>query len=143
MTITRYRKKPIPVEARQLTGESYRDLIRALTEEQFAGAGENTNGTVFLEIRTLEGVMHASEGDWIVWGNHGDVWPVRGVIFAETYEPADSPAVPSRADTLREAADAGEDVANRIHNSGDDHRAGGAYDVVDELRRMAAEEPQP
>ncbi|MDX3520749.1 hypothetical protein [Streptomyces scabiei] len=52
--------------------------------------------------------------------------------------------LPSRAAVLHEAADIGEDVANRIHASGDDHRAGGAYDVVDELRRrMAGEEQQP
>ncbi|GAA2192794.1 hypothetical protein [Streptomyces bangladeshensis] len=54
-------------------------------------------------------------------------------------EPTDRAAV--RAETLREAADAGEDVANRIHASGDDHRAGGAYDVVDHLRRLASEQP--
>lgn len=82
-----YRKRPIPVQARQLTPETYRGLIDVLTVEQFAAGGEAPDGTVFLEIRTLEGVMRASQGDWIVWGNHGDVWPVRGSIFAETYEP--------------------------------------------------------
>jgi hypothetical protein len=48
-----------------------------------------------------------------------------------------------RTAVLRDAADVGEDVANRIHASGDDHRAGGAYDVVDELRRMADEAAVP
>ncbi|MDX3507433.1 hypothetical protein PV755_00600 [Streptomyces caniscabiei] len=86
MTST-YRKKPIPVRALQLTTDSYREILDALTPEQFAAGGENTDGTVFLEVRSLEGVMHASENDWIVWGNHGDAWVVRGSIFAETYEP--------------------------------------------------------
>ncbi|MEV7975379.1 hypothetical protein [Streptomyces sp. NPDC086519] len=49
------------------------------------------------------------------------------------------PAAVDRAAVLRDAADAGEDVANRIHAAGDDHRAGGAYDVVDALRRLAGE----
>jgi hypothetical protein len=48
----------------------------------------------------------------------------------------------SRAAVLHEAADIGEDIANGIHNSGDDHRAGGAYDVVDKLRRLADEAQQ-
>lgn len=89
-----FRKRPIPVTARQLNADSYREILDALTEEQFAAGGENTNGTVFLELRTLEGVMHASEGDWIVQDNHRHVWVVRGSIFAETYEPitAQSPA---------------------------------------------------
>ncbi|MFJ7049011.1 hypothetical protein ACIQVC_37235 [Streptomyces sp. NPDC101112] len=82
-----YRKKPIPVQARRLTSESYRALIDALTAEQFVAGGEAADGGVFLEIRTLEGQLRAREGDWIVWGTHGDVWPVRGDIFAETYEP--------------------------------------------------------
>jgi hypothetical protein len=51
------------------------------------------------------------------------------------------PAPASTAAALEEAADAGEDVANRIHASGDDHRAGGAYDVVDKLRELAAAVP--
>jgi hypothetical protein len=98
----RYRKKPISVEARQLTPESFGEVVRALTEEQFASGGENTDGTLFVEVRTLEGVVHASEGDWIIWGNHGDVWPVRGDIFAETYEPA--VAVPATHAALVELA---------------------------------------
>jgi len=87
----RYRKKPSPVEARQLTDMSFRDLVNALTVEQFAAGGEDSDGYMFIEVRTLEGVVRAKEGDWIVWGNHGDVWPVRGDIFAETYEDASLP----------------------------------------------------
>ena len=83
-----YRKKPIPVQARRFTADSYRSLIDALTAEQFVGTGETAEGRVFLEIRTLEGQLRAIEGDWIIWGPRGDVWPVRGDIFAETYEPA-------------------------------------------------------
>jgi hypothetical protein len=82
-----YRKKPIPVRALQLTADSYREIFDSLTPEEFAAGGENTNGTVFVEVRSLEGVMHASEGDWIVRDPHSHVWVVRGSIFAETYEP--------------------------------------------------------
>ncbi|MYX88422.1 MULTISPECIES: hypothetical protein [unclassified Streptomyces] len=46
-------------------------------------------------------------------------------------------ARPTRAEAIREAAEAGEEVANRMHSMGYDGRASGAYDVVDELRRAA------
>jgi hypothetical protein len=85
----RYRKKPIPVEARQLTPDSLGTIVRRLEPAQFAAAGADETNTVFVNVRTLEGVLTAREGDWIVWGVKGDVWPVRGDIFAETYEPAD------------------------------------------------------
>ncbi|MBE4790981.1 hypothetical protein [Streptomyces caniscabiei] len=86
MTST-YRKKPIPVRALQLTPDSYRQILDTLTSDQFTAGGENTDGTVFVEVRSLEGVMHAAEDDWIVWDTHGHVWVVRAGIFTETYEP--------------------------------------------------------
>ena len=40
-----------------------------------------------LDIETLEGTMHASPGDWIITGIHGEQYPCKPDIFAETYEP--------------------------------------------------------
>ena len=34
-----------------------------------------------IDIRTLEGVMHANAGDWIVTGVEGEQWPVKKEIF--------------------------------------------------------------
>lgn len=41
-----------------------------------------------LEIRTLEGTMTASEGDWIIRGVKGELYPCKPDIFEATYEPA-------------------------------------------------------
>lgn len=30
-----------------------------------------------LDIHTLEGVMHANAGDWIITGVEGEQWPVK------------------------------------------------------------------
>lgn len=38
------------------------------------------------DIETLEGVMHADEGDWIVTGAQGEKYPVKHDVFKETYE---------------------------------------------------------
>lgn len=48
-------------------------------------------GTVVLDkegcsITTLEGVMRANEGDWIIQGIKGELYPCKDEIFRETYE---------------------------------------------------------
>lgn len=40
-----------------------------------------------MDIQTLEGVMHANAGDWIITGVKGEQYPCRRDIFEETYEP--------------------------------------------------------
>lgn len=39
-----------------------------------------------MDIETLEGVMHASSGDWIITGVKGEQYPCKPDIFEETYE---------------------------------------------------------
>lgn len=39
-----------------------------------------------VEIETLEGIMVANIGDWIITGSKGEQWPVRKDIFEETYK---------------------------------------------------------
>ncbi|WP_204664866.1 hypothetical protein [Dyadobacter sandarakinus] len=39
-------------------------------------------------IPTLEGVMEASLGDWIIRGVNGEFYPCKPDIFEKTYEPA-------------------------------------------------------
>ena len=40
-------------------------------------------------IHTLEGDHHASVGDYIITGVHGEQSPCKPDIFAETYEPVE------------------------------------------------------
>ena len=42
---------------------------------------------VQMDIPTLEGVMHASVGDWIITGVRGEQYPCKPGIFQETYQP--------------------------------------------------------
>lgn len=39
-----------------------------------------------LKIETLEGLMEASKGDYIIKGVQGEFYPCKPDIFAETYE---------------------------------------------------------
>ena len=38
-----------------------------------------------VDIKTLERVMHANAGDWIITGVEGEQWPVKKEIFEKTY----------------------------------------------------------
>jgi len=45
-----------------------------------------------VEIPTLEGLMIAEPGDWIITGVAGEKYPCKHEIFAQTYWPADRDA---------------------------------------------------
>lgn len=75
----RFRKKPVEVEAVQLSA-----LTLNKVEDFVGGDLEVRNGEVI--IATLEGAMHAGIGDWIIKGVHGEFYPCKPDIFEETYE---------------------------------------------------------
>lgn len=56
----KFRKKPVVIEA-------YRTMVPQ-------------------DIQTLEGVMHANAGDWIITGVKGECYPCKPDIFEATYE---------------------------------------------------------
>jgi hypothetical protein len=80
-----WRKKPVVIEARQFDGsrECAADLLEWMDD---TGACWNDDGTIC--IPTLEGVMVAEAGDWIIQGVMGEFYPCKPDIFAMTYEVA-------------------------------------------------------
>lgn len=80
----KYRKKSIIVEAVQWTGDNLAE-VRQMD-------GFNDAHTCFfndLKIKTLEGVMHASIGDYIIRGVAGEFYPCKPDVFEATYELVD------------------------------------------------------
>lgn len=47
----------------------------------------DSNDNSKLNIKTLEGVMTANAGDWIICGVKGEIYPCKPDIFDATYEP--------------------------------------------------------
>lgn len=94
-----YRKRPVVIEARQLTGvdvldaEVYRWVERN-TQGSFdpwateipASGVSVAPGTGFMLIATLEGVMQAKLGDYIIRGIQGEFYPCKPDIFEASYE---------------------------------------------------------
>jgi len=88
----KFRKKPVVIEAVQWDGCAILDTPEWLKSAVRTGTPD-TPGCVMrlgndIHIGTLEGVMIAKPGDWIIRGVKGEIYPCRPDIFAATYEPA-------------------------------------------------------
>ncbi len=82
----KFRKKPVVIEAMRLEAGSREDAAFWIGES-FDGWQTCLPGHAeLLRIRTLEGVMEASDGDWIIKGVAGEFYPCKPDIFATTYE---------------------------------------------------------
>lgn len=87
----RFRKKPVEIEAMRFGGPNIYgvDEMTAFDDWIVANQGERQcryRGDKFI-IRTLEGEMEATPGDWIIRGVQGELYPCKPDIFAATYEP--------------------------------------------------------
>ncbi len=84
--VKKYRKLPVEIEAMKFCHSS--EVISQLHE--FTGLDPlRFIGGVNLEIPTLEGVMQASPGDFIIKGVNGEFYPCKPDIFKKTYEEVD------------------------------------------------------
>ena len=79
----RYRKKPVEIEAMQLDPQNAFAVL-----DEVGGELEMTDyGTpTALLIPTLEGIMRAEIGDYIIRGVEGEYYPCKPKIFEKTYE---------------------------------------------------------
>lgn len=80
----KFRKKPVEIEAVQWMGSNTVEISKFVGESLDNISSPPYTGILIIE--TLEGDMKASKGDWIIRGVKGEFYPVRGDIFAETYE---------------------------------------------------------
>lgn len=101
----KYRKKPVVIEAFKWTGghdqtedpewiveklKSGEVAILTVTEEVCAYSGDRPDHiatvAIWMEIETLEGIMTAQPGDFIIKGIQGEIYPCKPDIFKATYE---------------------------------------------------------
>lgn len=76
----KYRKKPVKIEAMQFAEVSDGSNICSWC------GGTNEKSPHEIQIRTLEGVMTANLGDWVIKGLKGEFYPCKDDIFQATYE---------------------------------------------------------
>lgn len=90
--ITKYRKKPVVIDAVQFTGsgESCTEVTVFLGGSHAPGHRWKSTTNDGGWIVTLEGEMEFQPGDWIIRGVMGEFYPCKPEIFAATYEPAEA-----------------------------------------------------
>jgi hypothetical protein len=112
----RFRKKPVIIEAVQLRWDTWDEmcehagvgrLVDGAPEGCYLGVDGNPTDVplyafddptdhlgdgprIGLKIPTLEGLMIGRQGDWIIKGVRGELYPCKPDIFERTYEPVDA-----------------------------------------------------
>ena len=102
--MSQYRKKPVVIEAFQMT-EAHRwdnsewpiwldDAWREPTGGEGSLFCEQNKGDdhTQLYIGTKEGTLNITFGDWIIQGVQGEIYPCKPDIFDATYEPVEKGA---------------------------------------------------
>ena len=84
--MAKYRKKPVIIDAWRLPMSD--GASRAFDGDSNIIFKREGGAIVEAIISTLEGTMTASDGDWIICGVKGELYPCKPDIFAATYEPA-------------------------------------------------------
>ena len=81
MIILKFRKKPVVIDAVEWKGDNFIEVDNFITipHETFPSQG-------IVKIPTLEGIMVASMGDYIIKGVNGEFYPCKPDIFEKTYE---------------------------------------------------------
>lgn len=90
----RYRKKPVVVEGElRLSADNIEEVAEWTMKGIVASGARDTDvwailagPDAHLDINTLEGVMRADVGDYVIRGVQGEHYPCKADIFAATYE---------------------------------------------------------
>lgn len=90
----KYRKKPVVIEAWQLTQDNVINLYEKIHKVDLSTIALHAHAEVLEEVTqnkglmipTLEGNMLASFGDYIIKGIQGEYYPCKPDIFEQTYE---------------------------------------------------------
>ena len=88
----KYRKKPVVIEATQWFKMGDHPMVHKPTTTTLHSEWENRQGLPagsIGEIKTLEGWLLVTPGDYIITGVKGEHYPCKPDIFAMTYEPVE------------------------------------------------------
>lgn len=89
--MAKFRKKPVVIEAVQVTKEmrqNHGPFPDWALPHLVASRTEKIHNSETLGVKTLEGMMNVSDGDFLICGVNGEVYPCKPDIFEKSYEPA-------------------------------------------------------
>lgn len=79
--MAQYRKKPVVIEAFRFNVDAAPKWAMRSDAIVFRG--------VEVFIQTLEGDMRVNDGDWVIKGVQGELYPCKPDIFTATYDPVE------------------------------------------------------
>ncbi|WP_286713792.1 hypothetical protein [Acinetobacter sp. UBA2581] len=89
----KYRKKPVVIDAIQWDGKNAEEVFSFTGNKakfyEWHQYNESGIDKHIIQINTLEGVMSANVGDYIIKGVQGEFYPCKPDIFEATYEVAE------------------------------------------------------
>lgn len=90
--MAKYRKKPVVIEALQFfdNAKSITNISNFIGDTFLVKVDYKNPDKPLIPIATLEGVMYASVGDYIIKGINGEFYPCKPDIFEKTYEKVES-----------------------------------------------------
>jgi len=124
----RYKRKANVVEAVLWDGNRLAEVPQWISDA--LNLGQQKVGGLFrwadsIQIFTLEGVMIASPGDYIVRGIEGELYPCKPSIFLKNHEPELAQPQPAPVDAMREALEALVETGEKLNlNITEDGQAG-------------------
>jgi hypothetical protein len=92
-----FTKKPVEIEARQFVESEAAELAA------WCGGSvviNDLSAEPSIAIYTLEGIMAARLGDWLIRGVNGEFYPCKPDIFEKTYDVAEAPVDPYHIEVL-------------------------------------------
>ena len=89
MPTAQYRKRPLVVEAMQLTRDNLSEVVNWM--EACSPPGKGWMALEGFTIRTDSGEAMVESGDWIIRGIQGEFYPCKAEVFRLTYESAAEP----------------------------------------------------
>ena len=119
----KFRKKPVVIDAVQWAGNNLSEIqafykpARAMPL-MYDGILVGND----IHIHTLEGMMIANKGDWIIKGVKGEFYPCKPDIFEQTYEPVEEGAKMADSKLYKEIDRLREEAERELADIKEEHR---------------------
>ena len=88
--MTRYRKRPLEVDAIQWTGDNWNDVCTAFPDVDGEVVYDVSSRSLI--VHTVDGRMRCAQGDWLIRDHNGNFYPCWDMGFADLYEVVPAPA---------------------------------------------------
>lgn len=85
--VKQYRTKPCEIKAIQLTKENAEEISKFTEGKAYNfRVSKYGNKILYCDVETLEGIMTATENDYIIKGLRGEYYPCKPDVFEKKYE---------------------------------------------------------